>query len=726
MCLTTFPRLATGTVLLAAALCLLPQLTKAQPGSAAHWLKGGHAGTINAVVFSPDGTLVASASDDATVKLWSTNGTLLRTIGTHPYQATALAFSPDGDKLAAGVYSGGYQSVSSQPIGGRGRVLTWQSLEGWTNDSVTLLRTSTNHLAKITSLAFSLDGSKLASSGAEGSNVVQSISDGSVLTRKAAFNTSQGPSISWDIAFSSGGLLASACEDGTLLVWNSSWSQVWSTNGAHASDVTAVEFSPDGGRLVTAGTDAKIRVWSTSSWSCLQTLTNHTDDVMALAFAPDGNALASASMDHTIKLWEMDSGDCLGTLVGHSDGVTAVEYSPDGNSIVSGALDNSVRLWSAEDGSLIQYFTAHMDTVKAAAVSPDGTLCATISNDESVQVRRLLDGALVRVIPGHTGCVSAVAFAPSSEVLATAGGPLEPSIKLWNLSDGSVLRTIPATSDGVTAMAFSADGSVLASGGDADDCVIQLWDANTGDWVRTLAGHSNGVTALAFSPQGELLVSGGRGSDNIVKVWPVAGGDPLQTFSGHDGAVDAVAFSPDGSRVASGSSGTNVLRVHELSDGSSRTMGTDTHCVFFVAFSPDGSTLASACHNTIKLWDVATGNLSQTITQEMTRASCLAYSPNGNLMLCGREDGTVLVLDNVIGALGREPLTFTSIAVGINGAGNLEAAVQPQVHYVIEASTNLADWSFLTLAVSETNTLPIIDSETNKVARRFYRALTPP
>jgi WD40 repeat protein len=168
------------------------------------------------------------------------------------------------------------------------------------------------------------------------------------------------------------------------------------------------------------------------------------------------------------------------------------------------------------------------------------------------------------------------------------------------------------------------------------------------------------------------------------------------------------------------------LIVWRVSDGLSRNFGTGTNPVFFVAFSPDGSTLASADENTIKLWNVAAGTLSDTITQETFQASCLAYSPNGNLLLCGRADATLVLATNGLGALGRPPLVFNSIIAGPETPTVLNATVQPRTHYLIQSSTNLSDWAFLALGACDTNSLAILDPTTNATPTRFYRAITPP
>jgi len=135
-------------IILAASLGLavLPASVKAFP--APLWMQGGHAARIAGLACSPDGSMIASASEDGTVKLWSTNGTLLRTLNTQPYPATALAWSPDGRKIAAGTYYGGY---IFKP--GLGLTYLWQATSGWTSN-VTLVRVSTNFYGKVSALAF--------------------------------------------------------------------------------------------------------------------------------------------------------------------------------------------------------------------------------------------------------------------------------------------------------------------------------------------------------------------------------------------------------------------------------------------------------------------------------------------------------------------------------------------------------------------------------------------
>ena len=103
--------------------------------SAPQWMQGGHSARISAVACSPDGAMIASSSEDGTVKLWSTNGSLLRTLTAQSCPITALAWSPDGTKLAAGTYYGGYYNGTP----GMGLTYLWQSPSGWAAANVSLV-----------------------------------------------------------------------------------------------------------------------------------------------------------------------------------------------------------------------------------------------------------------------------------------------------------------------------------------------------------------------------------------------------------------------------------------------------------------------------------------------------------------------------------------------------------------------------------------------------------
>lgn len=702
----------------------LPFAASGQFPAGTLWTVGGHGARVNALACAPNGSLIATAGDDQTVKLWATNGTLLRTFTTAPYTATAVAISPDNSELAIGTYAGGYLSGSN----GLGQVFLWQASSGSLATNASLIWSNSLRFGKITGLAFSTDGRLLGASDGAGSNYVMTASTGAVVTTLKGFTLTAGTGLITSVAFSSGGLLASGAEDNTISAWNTNgWANSFNTSAAHTSNVTAVAFSPNGVYLATASLDQTIRVWNTTSWTVVQTLTGHSSGVTSVAFAPNNTTIASGAADGTLKLWNFVANTCLATISAHATNVNSLVFLPDGNSVVSAGDDNSAKVWSVPGGTLVAQLGADSSAIRAVAISPDGALCSSLGDSQTIQVRNAATGQLVQSLAGQAGCVSAIAFSPDSANLAAGGGPLDPTIKIWRISDGSLVRSIAATTNGVMALAYSLDGSLLASGGDSVEQTIRVWNAADGSLRTNFPGHTNGVTALVFSPDGSLLASGGRRPDNAVKIWSISSGGIVRSFStGNANNIESLAFGPDNNTVAIGSSGANNLLVGSVNTGITQGYSSGTNPVFFVSFTPDGANVATASKDAIQFWRVAGATLLQTVSQETFQVSAMAYSPNANLYLYGRGDATMVLASNTLGALGQPALVFTGAAPGVPGSVGFTATVQPWTQYIIQSSPDLMSWSFQNLAKSATGSLSLSEMATNIPSARFFRAVTPP
>jgi len=588
----------------------------------------GHGESVNSIAYSPDGKYLATASNDHMAKIWdSATGQLLLTLSGHKDSVDHVVISPDGTRLATASYDG--------------TVKIWDATSGEN------LLTFSAHQDVVWDVAFSPDGSKVASSGRDGNvRVWNSRSGKELLTLPVGNNAT----FLLGVAFSPDGTrLAVGSDNGfnRVIVWDAHTGEVvLGGSMGYMGTPFDIAFSPDGKLGATAGENQKVNVWDAMTGQVLYTFSGHTGTINGITFSPDGKYMATASEDRTARIWEVappkelayfpfvDSNGVDPTQLGWA---WFVNYSSDGTRFLTTYMDHDARIWDASSGEELLKLKGFEGNYYADRTffSPDGKLVAAggidlISNDKAITDRAIIvwdaqtGKQFVRLV-GLEG-FDQISFAFSPDGTHIAGAIRDNGkIIIWDVKNGKVSLTIEGPPSGILWIAYSPDGKHLITGHKDGNGII--WDTATGQKTFTLSQHEQ-VSYVAYSPDGKRVALASL--FGTISIWDASTGKELLRFKAHKGWIGQFAFSPDGKYLATVSVADGLVRMWNATSGLILwTLPVDTEGVGGVEFSPDGKHLAVGANSGIYIFVVPVQDLitfaESRITRQLTLDECQKY-----------------------------------------------------------------------------------------------------
>jgi WD40 repeat protein len=460
-----------------------------------------------------------------------------------------------------------------------------------------------------------------------------------------------------------GSRIVSTGRDGTIKIFKTADGMLERTIRAFSLKADVLALSPDGQLIAAFGADrpnalgtqdfGAVRLYRLSDGALLREVTRLTINYVspALAFSPDGQTVVTSFFTNAplgLQFWRVSDGALVKTLTANYPGFVGVTFSPDGQTLATTASAKLLHI-SASDGAVVRDYGTGTGYLAPAAFSPNGALIANasgvyrttdgvkvlslpspadhvvfsadgsklaagssgdVTNSEQGHIRiwSTANWTLLQDVKGHdTTSAVIVAFSPDSLKLASAAN----EIREWRVSDAALLQTLTPSRGYQDSVAFSPDGQVLAAGtalatGEAPDTAIRLWRASDGTLLNTIDNGTQ-VTAVKYSPDGKLFASGS--GDCTMKLWNADGSFRravlMRNGCNDSGTSGDLIFTNDSAAVfaTAGGSSTDAVRLYRVADGSVvrsyfRPGGCGSVSCYLtpgsVALSPDGTTLAVA------------------------------------------------------------------------------------------------------------------------------------
>jgi WD40 repeat protein len=466
----------------------------------------------------------------------------------------------------------------------------------------------------------------------------------------------------WALAFSPDGTRVASVDDaGLVCVWNAATGTQVAACRGHTRKVLSAAFRPDGVRLVTTSADGTVRQWDPATGREIEPpYDRHSGEVLASAYSPDGEWIVSGGADRTVRVWRASGRQEVAVLHGHTGAVTEVAFTPDGRRLASVSQDrghewsgdNSVGIWDADFRAGLPVLRGHTSYVYPVAFSPDGRWFASGGWDGTVRLWEAATGEPCATWP-DLGIVRALAFSPDGRWLVI-GDEQQDRLRLWEVATARVRAEIRGLGKSARFLAVSSDGTRIAA--TALDLQtgyhLSVCDVSSGERLFATAG-----AGLAYSPDGRWLAT--RSAEGTTVVLRDAQTHQMAAhLSGHEALVHTAAFSSDSRRLATCSQD-GTIRLWEITpltqpsapegEGWVRAchvLRGHTDEVFAVAFHPGGTRLASAGRDrAVWLWDLAKGEPVVRLQGHTSYVWSLAFSPDGKTLVSGSGDSTVRLWD---------------------------------------------------------------------------------
>jgi WD40 repeat protein len=607
------------------------------------------------LAFSPDGNLLAAGDCAGAVRIWQTErGTHIPLPLTGPASVRSLAFSHDGEILVVYREDGGLcghdvhegSLIWSRPakgptIGGccaaKGDAIITGDHEGTL--ILTDIRTGVQRTVvrgsgiPVSCLLILHGGVKIAAGYENGSVSVLNTEDCSlVMTIPGTGCTVRAMGEGQGSLIVVCDHLLPACHDGVSGKRMLVYAGDKGPAGCFVSATNESWFS-------LTGTDNILRIWHHPVPSPSAVIPFYIRSITCCTATVDSTLLVCGCSEGTLRAFRMPDANPLWETKAHDRALATITLSSDGRLLATTGWDGTVSLRDAVSGKILRTLRRKSGAIAGLALTPCGSYAICGYTNGTASLYDCQDGSLVRSFDLYAAQVKAVALSPDGRILASAGG--DSTLRLWEVRDGSLIAGLDGLTTTVSSLAFTPGAHVLFAGG--WDGKLRLWSVPEGRLLATRPGHSCTITCCAVTDDGTLLVTGSN--DKTAAIWSLPGLERLATIPGSRSEVSALAISPAGDLFATGNSDA-VIRLFRLPSGANGgSIPAMPGKVTTLVFTPDGNALVVGYDTgTIAVYTCPAGCLIHSTGAHPAAVRGLALVHDGSSVISADEEGGVQLI----------------------------------------------------------------------------------
>jgi len=567
------------------------------------------------LVFSSDGTLLASGTSDGRVEVWQIpSGRLIASRTVHSGPIGFLAVAPGNTSLIAGSGNG---MLSCLDIASGNTIWSYAEKD--------------RHLCCAT---LSENGEDLLAGDEHGRLIRLACRTGKVLG-----DASGHPAPVTAIAPApDGSSVAVGHADGTVCCRTGpGYGERWTAPGA-GNGVKALAFSDRADRLLVVYERSLPAMRDGAEGTVIRACDGRFAGSVCHDISAEKGLVLVGGGDRVLRWWHGQERFPAAEIPLYNRLPACCTLSCDGTLAIVGCDEGTVYFFSIPGRKKVAEFRGYRQAVTACAISPDGSLLASAGGEGMVTLRSVPSGEISRTLRHPSGAVTALSFLPGPEGTGILAGTAGGMTRTFSCGDGSLVRPLDMYTPSVRALAISPDGSCLACAG--SDATLRIWDLEKGGLAASCETPATTTKCLAFLPDSAGFVSGGW--DGVARVWGISGGKPSAVLTGHSSTITCCCVDPKGRFFVTGSNDA-TLRIWPLPAGRAGPVLREAEReVSACATTPDGSLLAAAGTDpVIRLYHVPEGMSAGGIPQIPGKPSVLAFSNDGEILVAGYDHGLV-------------------------------------------------------------------------------------